>query len=94
MKQRSKIFLDNIKRLYRIICETRSITEIQEDYYNHKWISKTELGLLFEYEKIELIKLCKLKEEEFNGLINGFSVHSFSNYASLERKMQGLMGNR
>jgi hypothetical protein len=94
MKYRLKNYLDNIKRIYRIICEHRSVEEIRTDYYQHKWITKTELILLFEFEKLELIRLYKEKENEYNTLISGFSTHSFSNYAALERKMQGLLTNR
>ena len=91
MKQRLKTCLDNIKRLYNIIFENRELTTIQDDYHLNKWISKSELEKLFEFEKMQLLQAYKEKEQEFQDLMRSFNMNSLSNYEALERKYQGSL---
>jgi len=91
MKQRLKNYLVNIKRIYNIIFENRDLTDIQNDYYLNKWISKSELEKLFEFEKIQLLEAYKEKEQESIDLLKSFNMNSLSNYEALERKYQGSL---
>lgn len=91
MKQRLKTYLDNIKRIYNIIFEDREIHLIQDDYYEHRWISKSELEKLFEYEKVQLLNAYREKEQEYHDLLEGFNLHTLSSYEALERKYQGKL---
>lgn len=78
-----KIFLNNCKRLYNIIFETRKIEEIQEDYYNHLWISKAEQIRLHEYEKeMMAIEILRLKDD-YNHLLDGFKLATHRNYLEM-----------
>lgn len=89
MKTQLKIYLVNMKRIYASIFEQRDIGDIIADYYNGRWISKSELTRLFEHEKQELIKITLDAKAQYNDLVAGFSLNCMQNYELLERKFQG-----
>jgi len=83
-----------MRRIYRIIFENRDLSEIQEDYHNNKWISKSELYHLFEYEKQQLLVMYKQKEDDYTQLLESFNLNSFASYSALERKYQNKLKKR
>ena len=91
MKQHWKNFLVNVIRVYNIIFETRKLEDIQNDYYANKWISKEEMQKMFEFEKVELVKLLTEKEVEHNLLLSNFNMNSLASYELLERRQQGKL---
>lgn len=72
-----------------IIFETREISLIREDYFNHKWISKEELIRLLESEETEFIKTYNALYKDYHDLLSYFNMNSLANYQLLERKEQG-----
>ena len=87
MRQRLTTFLAELKRIYNIVFEYRPVTDIRNDYYSHRWISKRELEILFETEKQELTAFAKRMmdasakaQEDYNHLMGGFNLATHRNY--------------
>lgn len=91
MKSRWTIFLAECVRIYHIIFETRDIEIIRKDFYAHKWISKSELLILKEYEIREFIKEYEQLRNQYKDLLGGFNLNALSNYSLLERREQGKL---
>lgn len=80
MKKIWKTYLLEIKRRYQIIFKFRDINSISTDYYNNKWISKSELKTLFLYEKQQLMIAVNLANDNYNRLFEGFNIGVIKNY--------------
>ena len=91
MLTRWKTFSDNIKRYWCIAFENRDIVDIQNDYYADKWISKSELIELFEFEKSSLITRYTDVARDYHDLMSGFNLNAYSNYQKLEENNQGKL---
>jgi hypothetical protein len=65
-----------------------------KDYYENKWISKSELQKLFEHEKKELIAVATEYRDQYNDLVSGFNINAMQNYELLERKFQGKITHK
>jgi hypothetical protein len=79
------------KRIYNIIFEERDIENVRKDYFDNKWISKSELLRLIEHEEKSFIKEYDRLKQEYNDLLNSFNMNALANYSLLERKMQGKL---
>lgn len=74
-----KIYFEELKRIYNIIFENRPVDDIRKDYYNNKWISKSELEKLLTYETTELTKMVLVEREMYNSLLEGFNLSAMKN---------------
>jgi hypothetical protein len=93
MKLRLKTFLDESKRIYQSIFEDRLVADIQTDYYTDKWISKSDLLKMYEFEKTELYKIYSETKQDLHDLKQSFNLNAMANYERLERHEQGKITN-
>lgn len=84
MLTRWKTFFNECRRRYESIFEERQVSQIQEDYYGGKWISKGDLQKIFEFEKTGLIAAYNEARSELHDLKDSFNLNAFSNYSKLE----------
>jgi hypothetical protein len=91
MKQQLKNFLANLKRLYFVFFENRKPEDIQNDYHSGKWISKSELKILLEFEKSQMLAIIQTKENHVQDLMKSFNLNSFASYSALEKKYQSKL---
>lgn len=91
MKSHLKNILTKCSRIYNIIFNDRDIENIRKDYFDNKWISKSELIRLLEYEESQFIKTYSDLQQQYNDVLKYFNMNSLSNYVLLERKEQGKL---
>lgn len=78
-----------IKRLYQIIFEERPIDTIRNDFYEHKWISKSELSIIvesLEFEKLQLLNIVNKSQQEYKDLLGSFNLNAMEHYLFLQRQ--------
>lgn len=80
MKTIWKTCLLEIKRRYKSIFEHRDIISIGTDFYNNKWISKSELKQLFVYEKQQLMIAVNTANDNYKLLMENFNIGVIKNY--------------
>lgn len=86
-----KTFLDKSKRVYDILFNIRDIETIRNDYFSKKWISKSELIRLIDYEEKQFVIAYSQLHKEHVDMLSSFNINSMSNYELLERKYQGKL---
>lgn len=89
MNARWKTFSDECVRKYKSIFEDRLVADIQIDYYADKWISKSDLIKIYEFEKAELYRLYQESQQDFHDLKQSFNLNAMANYQRLENKERG-----
>jgi len=78
--------LIELKRIYNILFEIRDIQTVRSDFFDKKWISKSELERLFLYETEELAKMVIREQENYNFLLEGFNLSAEKNARIFESK--------
>lgn len=91
MIQHLKNFFLEIKRRYSSIFEDRLVADIQNEYYNDRWISKKDLLKIYEFEKQTLLNEYFSIKQELNDLKSSFNLNALANYRKLEELKQNKL---
>lgn len=80
LQQKLIIVRNEIKRRYTSVFENRSNDEILSDFTAGKWISKTELIRMYNYQYKLLATRLEQSERDYNDLTRSFNLNSLNNF--------------